>query len=424
MNQGLLAFDQSPPFVAPLRFFLAAPLFGVLAGLLVLWQGADLGVSRWMPATLALTHLATLGVMLHVMLGALIQVLPVVAGVQPARPLLLARLVQPALSLGTLVLCGGFLWSQAVWLQAGGGLLLLAVGGFLLACGPSLWRALSTSPTIAGLKLAFLGLAGVVGLGFWLLQHLLHGGSLSVELLTDLHAGWGLALWGGALLAALSYVVVPMFQLTPAYPTRPGWWWPRLVALCCLAWLPAAWLAAPWATRLLQGVLALLGLAFVAYTFHLQRQRRRARADATFRYWQFGLACGALACGQLLLAALFPALAEWPAWTALFGVLLIGGGFVSLIVGMLYKIVPFLAWMHLQHRLRGSAPNMNRLLPDADAQGQGRVHALGVVLLALALPWPLLAVPAGLAIVVGQGWLFVNLYRAVRRYNAVLATLP
>ena len=37
--QALLSFEQSPPISAPLRFFLTAPLFGMLAGALLLWGG-------------------------------------------------------------------------------------------------------------------------------------------------------------------------------------------------------------------------------------------------------------------------------------------------------------------------------------------------------------------------------------------------
>lgn len=416
--QGLLAFDQSPPFAAPLRFFLAAPLFGVLAGLLLIVDGGAALQSRWMPATLALTHLATLGLMLHVMLGALIQVLPVIAGVNLPRPALLSRLLQPLLSLGTLALVGGFYLSLPFWLHAGAGLLVLAISIFLIAAGPPLWRAASTSPTIAGLKLSFVGLAGVAGLGFWLLLTMLHGGRVSLSALADLHAGWGLAAWSGILLAALSGVVVPMFQLTPGYPAAPSWRWPKAVLLACLAWLPFVLLDAALPIRLVQAMLAGLGLAFALFTLRLQRQRRRARADATLRYWQCGLGCGALAMGQLLAAAAVPTLADWPGWTPLFGILLIGGGFVSLIVGMLYKIVPFLAWMHLQQLARGPAPNMNKLLPEIAARRQFQAHAAALALLALAVLFPVLAVPAGLALCLAQGGLFYNLWRAVRRYTA------
>lgn len=60
----LLSFDNAPPLSVPARFFVAAPGYGVLAGLLVLLQGQDLLLSRWSPAMLALTHLLTVGVLL------------------------------------------------------------------------------------------------------------------------------------------------------------------------------------------------------------------------------------------------------------------------------------------------------------------------------------------------------------------------
>ena len=86
--QALLSFDQSPPLDAPIRFFLTAPAFGILAGLLVLWSGwsgSASFASRWTPHVLALTHLITAGFMLQVMLGAMIQIFPVVAGANMDR---------------------------------------------------------------------------------------------------------------------------------------------------------------------------------------------------------------------------------------------------------------------------------------------------------------------------------------------------
>lgn len=87
MASGMLSFDQVPPLAAPLRFFVTAPLFIALAGLLAVIDGPAILASRWTPAALAATHLLTVGFMLQVMLGALIQVLPVVAGAALARPL-------------------------------------------------------------------------------------------------------------------------------------------------------------------------------------------------------------------------------------------------------------------------------------------------------------------------------------------------
>ena len=82
--QALLSFDQAPPISAPMRYFLTAPLFAILAGVLILVSGPDIFASRWTPAALALTHLITAGFMLQVMLGAMQQLLPVAVGAIPA----------------------------------------------------------------------------------------------------------------------------------------------------------------------------------------------------------------------------------------------------------------------------------------------------------------------------------------------------
>ncbi|MCK7496677.1 MAG: hypothetical protein MZW92_41545 [Comamonadaceae bacterium] len=81
----------------------------MLAAALLLWQGPEIFASRWLPATLALTHLLTLGFMAQVMLGALLQILPVVVGVVVPRPRLTAALIHVPLTLGTLALAVAFL---------------------------------------------------------------------------------------------------------------------------------------------------------------------------------------------------------------------------------------------------------------------------------------------------------------------------
>ena len=80
--QRKLAFEHTPGLALPLRFLLAAPWFGALAGLLLVWQGADAMSTRWAPATLAVTHLLTLGFLGMAMAGSLLQMVPVVAGVE------------------------------------------------------------------------------------------------------------------------------------------------------------------------------------------------------------------------------------------------------------------------------------------------------------------------------------------------------
>jgi len=419
--QALMSFDKAPPLAAPLRFFLTAPLFSLAAGLLLLVLGPDMFTSRWMPGLLAATHLITVGFMLQVMLGALIQIMPVVTGANLKHPLLVARWLHIGLSAGALLLAAGFLGGQPALFSAAAATLGLSIAGFLGATGRALSGVPSTSPTIRGIKFALIGLAGAVALGILLALTLAAGWALPLATLTDLHAGWALGGWAGILLAAMACVVVPMFQLTPGYPARPSWWFPCVMLGLVLAWTVAVLFASPLAIRLVQGLAALVGIAFAALTLRLQMQRRRARADATFHYWRLGLGSAIFALVLPLTASVSPQLAELPGWSLLFGILLLVGGFMSFIVGMLYKIVPFLAWLHLQNSVGGLVPNMNRLLTESAMQRQVKAHGVALAALLAAVVWPeWLARPAGAALALASGWLFYNLLGAVFRYRRYL----
>ena len=418
--QALMSYESAPPFAAPLRFFLTAPLFGILAGLLIAYEGPAIFASRWMPGALAATHLMTVGFMLQIMLGALIQILPVVAGANLPRPLLVAGVVHVGLTLGSLLLAAGFYFGQPNLLSTSALLLGVTILFFLLATTKALIGVPSTSPTIRGLKLALFSLAGVVGLGVTMALALAYGWALPLMQLTDLHAGWGLGGWAGVLLASIAYVVVPMFQLTPGYPSRPSWWFPMTLLCLLLLWSGALMAGWPVLVRISQGLAALAGMGFAVLTLRLQAKRRRARADVTYRYWQLGLVACFLALLMLLTATIWPAASELDGWTLGFGILLVAGGFVPFIVGMLYKIVPFLAWLHLQNcgQAKVPAPSMNKILPDTDMQRQMTAYTAALALLVAAAVFPeWLARPAGLAFALASGWLGWNLLGAVRRYR-------
>ncbi|MBS1143051.1 MAG: hypothetical protein H6R14_457 [Proteobacteria bacterium] len=422
----MLAFDNAPPFKAPLRFFLTAPLFGVLAGVLVLVEGGDLFASRWTPGALAVTHLITIGFMLQVMLGALIQILPVVAGASLAHPMRVARNVHPGLSIGALMLAAGFLSGSPALLGGGAVVLGLTLVYFLTVSLAALWPVPATSPTIRGIKLALLALAGTAMLGIVMALALALGWSVPLVALADLHAGWGLGGWSGVLLAAMAYVVVPMFQLTPGYPARPSWWFPAFMLAAMLMWGLAVLIDWPLLGRLCLILSALAGIAFAGLTLRLQFKRRRARPDATYRYWQLGLTLSIFGLFFLLTVGFWPAAAELAGWTLLFGILLVAGGFIPFIAGMLYKIVPFLSWMHLQNlgQARVPAPAMNKILAEAAMHRQFLAYGVALALLLGAAIWPeWLARPAGLAFTLANGWLFWNLAGATRRYRQHLADI-
>lgn len=418
--QALLAFEQAPPLAAPFRFFVTAPFFIMLAGVLLLFTGPQIFVSRWVPETLALTHLVVLGFMLQVMLGAAIQILPVVAGANLARPLAVARAVHVLLTAGALALAAAFLdllpfgfWLAVLLLGAG-------IGLFVVAAGRALAGVPATGPTIGGLKLALIALAGALVLGATLAGGMTERWTLPLIETTNLHASWGLGAWGVGLLSAVAYVVVPMFQMTPPYPR----WFSRFfgggLLLAAALMALATFFDWPMLLELLQALLVWLCGTFCAMTLWLQARSRRVRPDATQRLWRTAMFCGLAACALWLLAALVPALGERDEWPLLFGVLVLAGGFMSVIVGMLYKIVPFLVWLHLQNRGQGKvvAPNMKAVLAEAPMRRQMFAHFTACALLAGAVLWPdWLARPAGLALFAAAALLAGNLFSSFGVYR-------
>lgn len=414
--QALLSYDQSPPLGAPLRFFLTAPFFGILAGLLIFWSGPEAFAARWTPAALALTHLITAGFMLQVMLGALMQILPVLVGANMPNPMRVATVVHAAITLGALFLVAAFL-SFSPWLFKLAALFSgLGVACFVGAAAQALHGIALTNPTTQGLKLSLLGLSVTVVIGMMLAVSLGWSLNLPLMLLVDIHLGWGFIAWGVVLVAAVGYVVVPMFQLTPAYPD----WFTRRFSFSALAvlvlWTIAEFCQWVHASALLAALLVALVALFAVVTLSIQRRSKRPRFDATQHLWQFAMFSALAACVVWLAALTFPGLAGWTGWPLLCGVLLLFGGFMSVIVGMLYKIVPFLVWLHLQNLGQGRvmAPNMKKIIAEREMNRQMLAHFASSALLLLAVLWPNWFVyPAGLALLVASGWLLRNLMSAL-----------
>ena len=428
MSYPGLALEQAPPVSAPFRFFLSAPLFGVLASLLLLWGGPDLLASRWTPGMLALTHLLTLGVLAMVMFGALLQMLPVVAGAPVARPLMVASVVHTLLAAGTLALALGFAFHLPWLLRAAVVLLAAAVTGLLLAAALSLARAPRRHAAVLGMSLAIVALAVTALLGGWLLAgHGWAGVDLQRGVLTDLHAGWGLLGWIGILVVGVAFQVVPMFQMTPEYPrwmTRGLGW--LLFAGLVLWTLAMAWPAAAVLGNLATALLLFGNAAFALATLDLQRRRKRRLPDVTLDFWRVAMGCLLATLLLWLVGLAAPAWSADPRAPLLLGAGLAFGFALSAVNGMLYKIVPFLVWFHLQNRLLHSGllgsgtkvPHMKQVLPDRLGRRQLRAHVAALLLLPAALLWPTpWLYPFALALGASFTLLGVNLWSAALLYR-------
>ncbi len=410
---SVLGYDSAPPISAPLRFFLSAPLFGIVAGVLLVFAPSLLE-SRWTPGALSITHLLTVGFMLMVMVGALFQVLPVVCGAAIPAVRLTATVVHVLIVGGALALAGGLLLMKPAVLMTAATLLGTGFAAFLFAAMIALLHAPAARGSQRDLRLALIGLGVAVMLGLALSLTLAKGLALPLLTMLELHVGWALLGGTGILLAATSWIVVPMFQITPPYPATLTRYWASLCILALTIWSVATvfdWSAAKTALSW-----SLVGFAaiFLIATLTLMRQTRRNVPDASFRSFRLGIwsLLGGLAC---LLATGF---SDHPSLPVLTGVLVMYGGFVSIIQGMLYKIVPFLAWLNLtQSGIK--APNVKQLQPEAEARRQLMVHglALAVLIVAVALGNLGMVRIAGLLVMLEFAWLASNMLGVIRAYR-------
>ncbi len=420
--QAGLSFDQAPPLSVPLRFFLTAPLFLLAAAFLVMMFPESLN-SRWAPQALALTHALTLGFLALVMIGALMQMLPVAAGAVIPAGRRVAWLVHLPLSIGTASLMAGFMGADAVFLGAGAGLLAAGFAVFLAAAGFSLMRAVRND-TVTGIRLAVLSLLPAAGLG--LVLALMRAGfvfPVDLHVASPAHIALGLLGWVLLLVIGVAYQVVPMFQITPPYPPRLARWLAGALFLFLIARAAAPLLPQEMSADI--SLAADIGLAaailiFAFATLQLQSRRRRKLPDVTLDFWRLGMA------GLIASVAVWVAAQVWPTWAAndaypmLLGVLFIGGFAVSVVNGMLYKIVPFLAWFHLQAQLQakaGTIPNMKQMISERWMRLQFRLHLAACLLLAASAFRPAsFSLAAGVVLALSALLLWINLFAAARRY--------
>ncbi|DAB27537.1 MAG: hypothetical protein A2513_02020 [Sulfurimonas sp. RIFOXYD12_FULL_33_39] len=352
-----LSVDQAPPISAPVRFFLTAPLFAVLAGVLILFSDASVLSSRFSTESIVITHAITIGFLSFVMFGALVQMLPVLAGVRVSRVGLVSKISYIFMLFGTLFMIFG-LWLNisklilAAALFLGVGFLALIIP-MLLAFKNVVNVTASIRAMITALVFAFLitligmHLLASYGIGKFSASHLLFA---------NIHSVWAIFGFAGILIIGVAFHVLPMFYVAPRFKQfckkRVVW----LIVSGLLLWLVLNIFMESYATAAKIWI-ALFFWAFSTTVYLKLNARRRKVSDVTVWYWRS--------------AAVFMTLGTF-AWSIndffderyiVIVAILIGGGFIfSIMSGMLYKIVPFLVWFHLNAKGYMSIPTMNDMI--------------------------------------------------------------
>jgi hypothetical protein len=342
-----LSLQQAPPLSVPARFFVIAPVFGVAASLILLFSGELLLISRWTRGMLAITHCLVLGFFASIMIGAIQQMLPVLAGAVIPRPRLIAAVIYSLWLPAVASLVAAFI-APAAWLFMTAMVLLTgAVLSFLGAVMLTLWQSEARSESVLGIKIAIFSLLVTLVLGVMLTAG--YAGMLPLwrPVMTDLHLSWGLVGWVAVLIMSIAWQVVPMFQITPAYPV----WIRRSIVPVSLVLLLVKSLLAGldyslwviYAGRVADLLIAGGLMCFAVVTLRLQSKARRKVRDSHRDFWR-------LAMYNLIAAVIIWMLAEVtgnPLLDLLAATLFLLGFAMAVVTGMLLKIISFLVWLHL-----------------------------------------------------------------------------
>ncbi len=320
-------------------------------------------------STLIVVHLVAIGWLSLLMLGALLQFLPVLTG-RALRGASLAPVALGLLVCGLCMLLAGFAGIEGWW---GLSAALLPWGGALLLAGFGLAVAMLATPLIGGkalplparfVALALFCLLGAASLGVLLAGMLagLLGDDLAAALAergVALHAGFGLGGWLSLAAMGVSYRLLSMFLLAPE---RRGWR-PQLVLwsgaagltalLAALGLVLAGGEAAP-AMLAAAGLAAGLAVAlYIGDVAGLYRSRKRAVLELHMGAALPAFAALPLGLGLLLWAG-FSGETELVAPVAVY--ILALGWLGGLGLAMLYKIVAFLTWLECFAPLMGRRP--------------------------------------------------------------------
>ncbi|MDG3084875.1 hypothetical protein P7F88_01730 [Vibrio hannami] len=421
MRMAGLNFDSIPVIDVPFRFYLTAPIFAILASLLLLDQGSNIWLTRWMPGTLAITHLIALGVMGMVMIGSLFQVMPVLCGAPIPITGIRVSLLHIAFSAGAFFLCAAFVgW---VSFDIGFGLLGLSLGYFVFALMKVLIVQASGEQTRLPILFAIAALGIVMFAGLMLLSGYLWGWQLaSGKSLTNLHAGTALFGWVMLLVMAVSFQVIPMFHVTPVFPR---YWQVGLVLATLVGlWLIIADTLAGTNISQIGSLNALVAILYAGLGLNRISKRKRKLPDVVISYWQ--VAFVSLIAGCTLLIALPFLSTEWQSKTEVFMAMIIGCGFIlGIIQGMLLKIVPFLISLHLQSVAMKNPASM-MLLPDhysliSRSQGKAQFWLYIAVLVSISIAFLHPEFTQFLGLIFMANWLCVgyNIVTAATRYSRV-----
>ncbi len=363
MNHANLTLEQAPSIFTPLRYFITAPLFLIISGVILLVSGPDLLENRWNLYTLALTHSLALGFISMSIIGAFFQILPVVAGCHIPQSNSTSFIIYCFLVPGIVLLILGFILNTPILYKLSLYMIVLSLSIFIVTVLKSLLQNNSELASAKSLNLSIISFLIAVILATILLAGYAWPDFGLLRQYTHLHIIWAAVGWILISVIGVSYQVIPMFQITSEYPAFIKIFLTRLIFIFLIALTfinllnNSASLDISSIEIVLTSLLAVSIFVFVFTSIKLVLQRKKRSPDSSL--WFINISFFMLAlCVISHLSSLYLS----TDLSILSGMLFFSGFSIPLIIGMLSKIIPFLIWYHL-HKNAGKSFRKSHKIP-------------------------------------------------------------
>ncbi|HSD64037.1 MAG TPA: hypothetical protein VLB50_09570, partial [Ignavibacteriaceae bacterium] len=309
---------------------------------------------HFQPKILALTHIATLGWITMIIFGALFQLIPVVLQVKLFSELL-AKIQFWIFTFGVFTLVYSF-WFFLIDLPLtiGASLINLAILLFLINIIVTLTQVKewNITGTYLSAALFYLLITAIVGLMMALnLWHPYFSKSHLVYL--GYHVNIAVIGWVSMVIMGVTFKLISMFTLSHNFSIISGKWAfgfinAGLIGLIILLHLPESNIF-----YLISAILIVVGIFFFLYQVYIIfKNRLRKKLDIALKFTFSAY----IVLGITTLLGFSFLFVDYPASTNIslaYGYLIFFGFISMLIIGQMYKILPFLTWYHKYSRKAG-----------------------------------------------------------------------
>ena len=412
-NQGL-SLDQAPPINIPFRFFLSAPFFGVLMAFVFFFVPFNELTNQYSHFAIGLIHLFTLGILSMIIFGAMQQMMPVLAGAIIKKPRLFANVVHSSLVFGTLFLSFSFILEIKIFLHIAVLFLAIAFLTFFIMSIKLLFKVKYLTTTVKAMRL--FSLAGIITLFLGLYLAFSH---VTLEFNTHyysfvfLHILFGLFGFALLLIMGVSFQVIPMFYVAPDFPKFIQNKLPLIIFI--LLFVSALFFFFNINILILKLIFSSLIISFCFYGLKSLNNRKRPVFDATLWYWKFSLVC--LAISLIIWLVGFDT-------NYILAIVFAFGFLYSLLQGMVYKIIPFLSWFHLNSKGYFKLPTIREFINERYIKIHFFVHISSVIFFVLSYYINDFIYIASVLFLFSNILFFLNCLNAVKKYIVISKTDP